>query len=49
METKDTFSLDNTFYGVNPFIKECVGCHETENLEKCDGSMCYQCWSRENE
>jgi hypothetical protein len=36
-----------------PFIKEvfrkkeCVGCSETENLEKCNGTMCRKCWLKE--
>lgn len=29
--------------------KECVGCDETENLEKCEGTMCRNCWLVENE
>lgn len=27
--------------------KECVGCSETENLEKCEGTMCKNCWVME--
>lgn len=29
--------------------EECVGCHETENLTRCEGTMCEYCWSKENE
>ena len=29
--------------------KECVGCNEVENLEKCDSTMCRNCWNNENE
>lgn len=30
-------------------VTECVGCDETENLEKCEGTMCRKCWEAENE
>lgn len=29
--------------------KQCIGCDETENLEKCDGTMCRKCWEAETE
>lgn len=29
--------------------KECVGCDKTDDLEKCNGTMCRKCWEAENE
>lgn len=28
---------------------KCIGCDTTENVEKCDGTLCRTCWSNENE
>jgi len=28
-------------------MNKCIGCDTTEQIEKCDGTMCRDCWNRE--
>lgn len=43
---KEILDQDDKFH--TP-AKECVGCDQKGNLEKCEGTMCRKCWEAECE